>query len=43
MITDTAQYRNANYHRETDTAATLDFDAMSQVVAALRGAIGSYP
>jgi Zn-dependent M28 family amino/carboxypeptidase len=42
MITDTAQYRNANYHRETDTIATLNFDAMSQVVTALHGAILSF-
>jgi Zn-dependent M28 family amino/carboxypeptidase len=42
MITDTAQYRNFNYHKETDMIGTLDFDAMGQVVTALRGALGSF-
>lgn len=42
MITDTAQYRNVHYHRETDTIDRLDFDAMSQVVAALFGALAHY-
>ena len=32
MITDTAFYRNRNYHRATDTIDTLDFDKMSEVV-----------
>ncbi|RMD46195.1 MAG: peptidase, M28 family protein [Aquificota bacterium] len=32
MITDTAFYRNPNYHRRTDTPNTLDFKRMSQVV-----------
>ena len=35
MITDTAFYRNANYHRPTDTAETLDYDSMGALVAAL--------
>lgn len=43
MITDTAQYRNVHYHKETDTVDTLDFDAMSKVVAALHAAIVLYP
>lgn len=32
MITDTAFYRNANYHEASDTIATLDFDSMAEVV-----------
>jgi Zn-dependent M28 family amino/carboxypeptidase len=41
MITDTAQYRNKHYHKETDTPDTLDFNAMTQVVTALHAAIVS--
>lgn len=32
MITDTSFYRNANYHRKTDTMDTLDFSKMQEVV-----------
>ncbi len=32
MITDTAFYRNPNYHQDSDTIDTLDFDRMAQVV-----------
>jgi Zn-dependent M28 family amino/carboxypeptidase len=32
MITDTAFYRNPNYHEPTDTIETLDFNRMKQVV-----------
>lgn len=32
MITDTAFYRNDNYHLPTDTMATLDFERMAEVV-----------
>jgi hypothetical protein len=32
MITDTAFYRNHNYHEPTDTIGTLDFNRMKQVV-----------
>ncbi len=32
MITDTAFYRNPNYHQTTDTIDTLDFEKMSEVV-----------
>lgn len=35
MITDTSFYRNPNYHLPTDTADTLDFDRMAQVVNAV--------
>jgi hypothetical protein len=34
MITDTAPFRNPNYHRETDTADTLDY---VRLAAAVRG------
>ncbi len=32
MITDTSFYRNPNYHSQTDTLDTLDFDAIGEVV-----------
>ncbi len=32
MITDTAFYRNPNYHTQKDTVQTLNFDKMAQVV-----------
>lgn len=32
MITDTAFYRNKNYHKKTDTINTLDFKRMAEVV-----------
>jgi hypothetical protein len=35
MITDTAFYRNHNYHKPTDTIGTLDFDKMSEVARGL--------
>lgn len=35
MITDTAFYRNPNYHHSSDTIETLDFKKMSQVVHAI--------
>lgn len=34
MITDTAFYRNANYHHSSDTAEKLDFNRMADVVNA---------
>ena len=39
MITDTAFYRNSNYHQPTDTPDTLDFGRMGQVVTGLYQAI----
>lgn len=39
MITDTAFYRNANYHMHTDTPDTLDYASMAQVVHGLRQGI----
>jgi len=32
MITDTAFYRNPNYHEPTDTAETLDYPRMAEVI-----------
>ena len=32
MVTDTAFFRNPNYHRKTDTPDTLAFDKMAEVV-----------
>lgn len=39
MITDTAYYRNPNYHQPTDTPDTLDYRRMSDVVKALHRAV----
>ena len=35
MITDTAFFRNPNYHKETDTIETLNFEKMGEVVKGL--------
>ena len=35
MWTDTAEYRNPNYHRETDTPETLDYDFLRSVTQLL--------
>jgi len=39
MITDTAFYRNPNYHRSTDTHEKLDYTSMAEVIKGLRGAL----
>ena len=39
MITDTAFFRNKNYHKPSDTADTLDYDRMAEVVKGLYGVI----
>lgn len=39
MITDTAFYRNPNYHKPTDTIDTLDFKRMNEVVKGLYWAV----
>jgi len=41
MITDSAFYRNPNYHEATDTIDTLDFDRMAEVVKGAYSAIVS--
>ena len=35
MVTDTANYRNRNYHRSSDRYDTLDYDSMARVVEGL--------
>lgn len=39
MVTDTAFYRNANYHEQGDTAETLDYSRMADVVTGLYKAV----
>jgi hypothetical protein len=39
MVTDTAFYRNPNYHGTGDTIETLDFERMAEVVVGLKSAI----
>ena len=39
MVTDTAFYRNPNYHQVTDTPDTLDYERMAQVVTGVYVAI----
>ena len=39
MITDTAFYRNPNYHTPHDTPDTLDYPRMAQVVAGVHAAV----
>jgi Zn-dependent M28 family amino/carboxypeptidase len=39
MITDTAFMRNPNYHRESDTADTLDYHRMARVVTGVYEAV----
>ncbi|MDH5511416.1 MAG: M20/M25/M40 family metallo-hydrolase [Nitrospinota bacterium] len=42
MVTDTANFRNRNYHQETDTIDTLDFDSMAEVVTGLHAALSRF-
>lgn len=39
MVTDTAFYRNSNYHTKNDTWDTLDYDRMGNVVLAVYSAL----
>jgi hypothetical protein len=39
MITDTALYRNANYHTPSDTPGTLDYDRLARAVDGLQHVI----
>lgn len=41
MVTDTAFYRNPNYHTPADTYATLDFNKMAKVIDAVYYAVTS--
>lgn len=42
MVTDTSFFRNPNYHKQTDTIDTLNFDKMAQVVEGIYGAVINY-
>jgi len=39
MLSDTAFYRNANYHQATDLPETLDYERMAEVTTALAAAV----
>jgi Zn-dependent M28 family amino/carboxypeptidase len=39
MITDTAPFRNPNYHRPTDTPETLDYGRLARVVTGLEAVV----
>ncbi|MGH7244317.1 MAG: M20/M25/M40 family metallo-hydrolase [Phycisphaerales bacterium] len=39
MVTDTANFRNPNYHRETDTPDTIDYDRAARVVQGLEAVL----
>lgn len=43
MITDTAFMRNKNYHKDTDTAETLDYDKFAELVRGLFAALRELP
>jgi len=43
MITDTAFMRNKNYHKDTDTAETLDYDKFAELVRGLFDALRELP
>ena len=43
MITDTAWYRNPRYHTAQDTADTLDYARMAQVVEGVAAALSGIP
>lgn len=42
MVTDTALYRNPQYHQPGDTADTLDFEKMAEVVRGVYWALASW-
>ena len=39
MVTDTSFFRNGNYHQETDTIDTLDFDSMAEMIKGLHSTL----
>lgn len=41
IVTDTAWFRNGNYHQPTDTPETLDYDRMARVVHGVAGGIAA--
>ena len=43
MVTDTAFFRNPNYHLPSDTIDTLDFGFMAQLVESLTLAMAALP
>ena len=43
MLTDTALFRNPNYHKHTDTVDTLDFEAMASITENLVSALQEFP
>ena len=43
MVTDTAFFRNPNYHLASDTIDTLDFTFMAQLVKSLELALLELP
>ena len=43
MLTDTALFRNPNYHKPTDTVDTLDFEAMASITENLVSALQEFP
>lgn len=43
MVTDTAYFRNRNYHGPDDRADTLDYAFMAQLVKSLKSALGELP
>ena len=42
MVTDTAFFRNPNYHQATDTLETLDIEFICDVSHAVAGFLESY-
>ena len=42
MVTDTAFYRNPNYHKATDRMETLDFEKMAEVVKGVYRAVTGF-
>jgi hypothetical protein len=41
MVTDTAPFRNPNYHTESDGVSTISFSALAEVAAGLTKAIAA--
>jgi hypothetical protein len=41
MVTDTAPFRNPNYHKLSDTPATLDYVRLARVVRGLEAVVRS--